>query len=585
MANSLLRAIKESVLRRLAGDRSYQRGQDYFLHGHVGELSEDDCSVQASVRGSQDYRVELTVEDDILDYSCDCPVGLDGVFCKHCVATALAWLEKNASTNLQPPRKSKKLNLAEARKLWLTEDKETIVQTLFEWAKTDFRLRERLILHAARRKGSETAVAAVQDSLTRAIRVPGLLEYREMPSYARRVNEAIDLVEQLLHEGHPAAVIRLCESALTTLCRSLETLEDSDGRVGGLLQRLQNMHHQACIDARPDPAELAKRLFHWELQSEWDVFSNAISRYAKVLGPEGVQAYPRLAEQEWAKVPARTVRSEDSSWDKYFRITSIMENLASAIGDLDALIGIMSRDLASPYQYLRISEACRKAGESDKALDWAERGLKAFPSKTDGRLCEFVAEEYQQRGRHQEALELIWSEFVGQPFLQSYKLLESYASQAGAWNEWRQRAFLEIRKRIQPTDRSGARIGRGWRTRSDHSELVEVFLYEGDVEAAWREAHAGGCAQHLWLRLAETREAEHPEEAAPIYLRQADALVQAGGKAAYDSALDLLVKLAALMKRLNKSQEFVQTIDSLRVKHRLKRNFIKLLQQKEKLLL
>ena len=38
------------------------------------------------------------------------------------------------------------------------------------------------------------------------------------------------------------------------------------------------------------------------------------------------------------------------------------------------------------------------------------------------------------------------------------------------------------------------------------------------------------------------------------------------------------------MKRLNKIQEFVQTIYSLRSKHKLKRNFIKLLQRKEKLL-
>ena len=418
-----------------------------------------------------------------------------------------------------------------------------MVQILFEWAKTDSRLRERLILHAARQTGSETALAAVQDSLARAIRVSRFLEYREMPAYARRVNEAIKLVDQLLQEGHPAAVSRLCESALASLCRNLETLDDSDGRVGVLLQRLQDIHYRACIDARPDPAELAKTLFHWELEGEWNIFSDGIFRYAKVLGPKGVQAYRRLAEQEWAKVPARTSRSEDSSWDKYFRITRIMENLASAVGDLDALIGIMSRDLASPYQYLRICEACRNAGENDRALDWAERGLKAFPSKTDYRLCQFLAEEYQRRGRHQEALELIWSEFVGRHLLENYKLLQSYAVQAGVWTEWRERALLEIRKRTQRTDTSSTKVGWQWGTRIDHSELVEVFLYEGDAEAAWREAHAGGCAQHLWLRLAETREAEHPADSAAIYLKQADSLVQAGGNAAYDGALDLLVKL------------------------------------------
>jgi hypothetical protein len=51
------------------------------------------------------------------------------------------------------------------------------------------------------------------------------------------------------------------------------------------------------------------------------------------------------------------------------------------------------------------------------------------------------------------------------------------------------------------------------------------WSYENDPEAAWREAQTGGCSDSLWLRLAAAREKEHPEDAGPIYLKQAEAAV------------------------------------------------------------
>ena len=52
--------MNDAVLRRLAGDRSYQRGLDYYLHEHVESLEEDADQVRAVVRGNDDYTVELS---------------------------------------------------------------------------------------------------------------------------------------------------------------------------------------------------------------------------------------------------------------------------------------------------------------------------------------------------------------------------------------------------------------------------------------------------------------------------------------------------------------------------------------------
>src|SRR5713226_6902579 len=143
--NNLAGSINDAVIRRLADAQSYQRGLDYYSHGHVESLEERDGSVLAVVRGNQDYTVTLAADEGVLDYSCDCPVGADGTFCKHCLAVALACLNRSA----RPARrgKAKAITLADAGKILQAEDKDTLVRMVLDWAKNDDRLHERVILY------------------------------------------------------------------------------------------------------------------------------------------------------------------------------------------------------------------------------------------------------------------------------------------------------------------------------------------------------------------------------------------------------------------------------------------------------
>jgi uncharacterized Zn finger protein len=347
---------------------------------------------------------------------------------------------------------------------------------------------------------------------------------------------------------------------------------------------LQDTHFRACQEARPDPVALARRLFDWELHSGLDVFYGAAERYAKILGAKGLKEYRQLAEAEWEKVPARTAKDERADWGRHFRITHIMESLARASGDVEELVAVMSRDLSHAYAYLRIAEVYREARQHDLALQWAEKGLEAFPERPDGRLREFAAEEYHRRRRHDDAMKLVWAGFAERPFLETYRTLERHARKAGKWPEWRDRALAEIRRRIAIAKEESRRQSqpRWMRPNDDHSVLVEIFLYERDPEAAWGEAQEGGCSNGLWLQLAAAREKDHPADAAPIYLKQAETAIGATSDGRYENPVELLVKAAAVMKRMGRGEEFVRNLEALRVKYKIKRNFIKLVEQKRK---
>jgi uncharacterized Zn finger protein len=115
----------------------------------------------------------------------------------------------------------------------------------------------------------------------------------------------------------------------------------------------------------------------------------------------------------------------------------------------------------------------------------------------------------------------------------------------------------------------------------DHSELVEILLWEGNVEDAWREAREGGCSEELWLELATRREEEHPEDSLAVYQERIEPLINRTNNKAYEEACGLLVRARDLMQSLDREAEFDEYLDLLRMEYKRKRNFMKLLDKME----
>jgi uncharacterized Zn finger protein len=360
----------------------------------------------------------------------------------------------------------------------------------------------------------------------------------------------------------------LAEHGLEELEEHIGAVDDSDGYIGGLLQKLQTLHLEACRIARPDPKALAERLFEWEMETEYDTFWRAVESYADILGEEGLAVYRRLAEAEWAKIrPLGPGEDDANRYGSRFRIASIMEALARADGDVEALAAIKRHDLSHPYDFLKLAELYHEAGMPDLALEWAEKGWRAFPPNAqDARLRAFLADAYQDHGRHEDALALAWDAFSTSASIDTYRLLEKHGKRARRWTEWREKALPFVRNQLQEPE--------------DHSVLVEIFLHEGDIEAAWREANAGGCAQHLWLRLATRWEKSHPSDAIKVYREEVARLLRYASDSVYAEAVRHLEKMHALHARLDDDDAFRAYVSEIRTVQRRKRNLMKLLDQK-----
>lgn len=91
MARGWWRAALDPLrLRELAGAGVYERGEQYFVAGRVATIDLFGETASATVRGVVEYKVKLWRRGQDLQWSCTCPFALEGAFCKHCVAVALA---------------------------------------------------------------------------------------------------------------------------------------------------------------------------------------------------------------------------------------------------------------------------------------------------------------------------------------------------------------------------------------------------------------------------------------------------------------------------------------------------------------
>lgn len=575
------RAFRKAFARRplesIADRRSFERGVLYAANGRVGKRTATESSVKAKVRGSSSYQVKLSLDDGEPGFECSCPVGMEGRFCKHAVALALVVTEATADPDQQAEA------VLDIRAYLGGLDHEALVELLVERAAEDEHFDARLRMSAARAIEAAPPIAVFRHALDEAFVVGDYVGYREMYGYATNIESVLDSLRELLDDGQAEAVIALAEHAVDRAEDAVGYVDDSDGWMSTIAERLQELHYEACRAAKPEPVALARTLFERERHSgDLDVFHGAASTYAKVLGKKGLAEYRRLAQEEWDALPSLAPGQEERSYSSQrFRITQIMETLAELTGDVDAVVDVLARDQSSAYQFVRIAELYTKAGRYDDALAWAEKGL-ALHGGSDSRLVEAAAAEYHRAGRGADAVRVAWDAYDASPALRTYRQLAEQATRAGLWPDWHETSLALLRERIAHKDRKPAR-GRATRWAApgvDSSTLVEVLLHDGDVEQAWAEASAAGCRRDLWLKLAGLREAEHPLEAIPIWQGEIERVIDAKNNQAYAEAIDLIIRVRRLMRAADCEADFPPYTAKLRTQHKPKRNLMKLFDER-----
>jgi len=562
----LKHVLTRKTLEEYAGNRSYERGLRYWEDGRVKSLVVGTADISAKVAGNYTYRVKLGVKGSKLSYSCSCPVGQEWSFCKHCVAVGLEWLERVESPQDEADASGASLVTIEGIERYLSSlERSDLIHIIKEEAEENEVFYKRLITQAVRSSGDEATVNDYKKVIDEITEVDNYFDYDSL----ERLEDFADSLEELFVKGRENDVIALAEYFLAALEDMSPLIDHHFFSIDDIAYKTLDLHFRACERVKPDPEKLAERLFKWEMHSNLEPLYGFSDRYLDLIGKKGMDAYRHLAQEVWEKVPVQKTSYDYSC----FRITKIMENLAKSSGDLDSLIEIKCRDLSHPGTYLSIAELLSGAKRHDEAVEWAEKGLHAFPERPDSRLRLFLADNYHRMKRYDDELKMIWKNFTEHPGLDTYTTLKDRADQFGTWPEWREKALSHLRsKRTKKNKRE--RTMRFLDPRPDSSRLVEIFLWEGDIDSAWHEAQQGDCTAELWLRLAKTRSKKHPEDAVTIYKQHVERLIGRKNNQAYEEAVKYLHQIQKLMKRMDQSDAFHRYLESVKGEHKRKRNLM-----------
>jgi hypothetical protein len=547
------------VLRELAGEKVFARGEAYYRDGQVEILTVEPGRVLAQVTGTEDYRTELKGKGKDIHGECSCPAWEDWGFCKHMVATALTANDLCAD---QPDGSGV---FARIRDHLKEKSKDLLVEMIMDLVERDPALFRKLdAVAAATHENEKTLGVRLRKMVDSATRTRDFVDYHEASHWAAHVEAVLDSIAGLASGARGGLALELAERAIERITQAVEQIDDSDGHCSRLLHRARAIHLAAARDVRPEPIKLARDLFAREMRDDYGTFEGAVALYADVLGEAGLAEYRRLATEAWERIPpcsAGRMPPEEFGGDQH-QLMRILDFFAERAGEIDTRIALRAKDLSSQWSHLQLAEFCLSHGREQEALRRAEEGLWLFEDqRPDERLVLFTAELLSKAGRRQDAETCLQRAFEKTPSFELYARLRKLGGKA---------ARERVVKFLEASQIRGERIR--WHNPSDL--LIRIWMREKMFDAAWAVVREHGASMALKEELARDSEASHPSEALEVYAQRVDEFANAGGAAAYAKAAELVARMAKLRSR----EEHVAYVLALKERFGRRRTFMKLLE-------
>ena len=416
---ALLEALGEPGLLRRWAPQVLARGAAL-----VAKVREFECSsqgalsaAQARVQGGSLYRAHLTHSPGgALRGDCDCPHAAGGEACKHQAALALAWravLCGEALHETPPeavPPQAPEPSWADFVR---AQSSTALAERLLAWAAKVPELKRELQLW----QRSSTPVgdlAQAKKLVTSLLSAPrDLYEWRAVSAYVRKAEAVLGLLAGWA-DTDPALALGAAEHAWLKLRKLLDNADDSNGEIQGLLNEVGLLWLQALQRLGPQPAAFAERLAKLQALDEWGYFP-----LAGALVAAGPLPAARLRTQLAAAWEGRAAKDAQRHY----------LDLLAALGDGPERLRVLRRDLAQPYDHVRLIEELVAQGQAREALQAAEAACKAHPG--DRRLRGQLIAAYERDGWDDEALALRQRDFEANPGNAEYHALVQAALRCG----------------------------------------------------------------------------------------------------------------------------------------------------------
>lgn len=247
----------QDEIRSLCTQQSFERGVNYYNQERIQELAINDDELTATVRGTHDYEVSVTVADDGTRAYCTCPYDYTGA-CKHIIAVLLAANERGPehsrgddSHTLEGPTNPSDATDVET----LVEDTpdEDLRTFLLGLIKDDHDIRDRFVAFAG--GNTENTVydykqeinQLFEDTLSRR----GMIEYNTHIDFSHYH----DLAKTHRAQGNAHEATAIYRALAESIRENMNRIDDSGGYYGRELEQVVDSYAETVSEQNFDHDE------------------------------------------------------------------------------------------------------------------------------------------------------------------------------------------------------------------------------------------------------------------------------------------------------------------------------------------
>jgi len=559
----------------LVGPVLFERGLDYWHKGMVERVGWDGTTLTGIVQGVSEpyYRVAVRPTESGWDTECTCPY--DDAVCKHIAAVMLAVLEDKSLLQgkaiPEDVKKSGRLTEAELRSFVFGMPKKQIAETLWSVALDDLELYRRLELKALAAKGGNVNLAEFRRQIRSALYWRGFVEYRDVPTYAARLEAVAGGLRDLAEKGHPDEAAELLESLIDGCTARVEALDDSDGILSGLISALFKEWAELLVRAPDlDRKGLAHRVLKRLESDEYGLAEDIITDMAQALGKDGLdelEALVRPKYEEERRAANAKARHGLFDSDRLHPYREVLKDIADARGDVDGYLALCEMDFLRASDCLQIAQRLRGARRFAEALDIVERGLDLREHRDTLSMLELGKLRVRllnEAGRTDDAARAAWEYFVEYPSASAFDALLAYAPK-GEGASLREKALAHL-------------LGEG-----SLSVAIDICLREKETvrlapALSARREELLGLDYTVLAPLARELEEDSPDLSILLYRKLALDILEEKRSRAYYHAVDYLRHVKKLLVGSGRAVEWQELREEIKVGHKRKHSFMGMFQ-------
>lgn len=596
--------FNEAELEQYATPKSFQRGEQYYLHRAVQSLTQRGQLLLATVEGSEDdpYQVGVQFEgDEIASAHCTCSYDYGG-WCKHIVATLLTYLRQPSKleerptldqllTGLSPEQTQQLIQELVADHPELLDEIDRIVNRLAPAPLLSQSSRSAPQQPQHRTPQYRTIDAApyrrqVRQLLRDAVR--NAEEGWDEELVPRELFDLIDEARMLTEQGEGHNAIAILEAMTQACVESWEDVEQYGADNDEIVPFLNEIWTEAILVTELTPPEKVDLKFNLEgWQDEWSA-DFAMSLEALRQGWD----YPPLQRVLQGEISSSGVWEGEApyyaddlalirlkileSQKKYSQYLYLAEAegrseeflvMLARLDRIDTVMEVADQRLKTMEQAFALAQALLGQGATQEALQIAQRGL-ILDGNCEYKLAQWTSELASDLEEVDIALAAKIKAFQAQPIFVDYQKIETMAGE-----DW---GFLKE----DLLDYLRSYNGWGLGTRE---AKVSIFLKEGLVEDAIAVVSdlSSYSSDLLIQQVMDAAIPQQPDWVIENAKRRAEAIMDAKKAEHYHHAAKWLQKVRAAYAQAGKSAEWSAYRQQLIQTHVRKRKLMGFLQQRE----